>query len=68
MPHASRQLLTSGFRGVLAIALLAGVARAAIDENAREARPRHKYSATDFGLTSEGISADFADYHDKYLT
>ncbi len=39
-----------------------------IDENAREARPRHKYSAADFGLTSEGISADFADYHDKYLT
>jgi len=40
----------------------------AIDENAREARPRHKYSAADFGLTSEGISADFADYHEKYLT
>jgi hypothetical protein len=38
------------------------------DANAREARPRHKYSAADFGLTSEGISADFADYHDKYLT
>lgn len=40
----------------------------AIDQNAREARPRHKYSASDFGLTSEGISADFSDYHDKYLT
>lgn len=39
-----------------------------IDENAREARPRHKYAASDFGLTSEGVSADFADYHDKYLT
>lgn len=37
MPHASRQLLTSGFRGVLAIALLAGVARAAIDDDARKA-------------------------------
>ncbi|MGC1470749.1 MAG: sulfotransferase [Sphingorhabdus sp.] len=40
----------------------------AIDENARDTRPRHKYSAADFGLTSAGISTDFADYHDKYLT
>lgn len=37
MLHASRQLLTSGFRGVLAIALLAGIAHAAIDEDARDA-------------------------------
>ena len=37
MPHASRQLLTSGLRSVLAIALLAGIAHAAIDERAREA-------------------------------
>lgn len=39
-----------------------------IHENSREARPVHKYSAADFGLTGEGISSDFADYHDKYLT
>lgn len=37
MLYASRQLLTSGFRGVLAIALLAGIAHAAIDEDARDA-------------------------------
>ncbi|MBP6379147.1 MAG: tetratricopeptide repeat protein [Sphingorhabdus sp.] len=37
MLHASRQLLTSGFRGTLAIALLAGIAHAAIDKDAREA-------------------------------
>ena len=37
MPHASRQLLTSGLRSVLAIALLAGIAHAAIDDDAREA-------------------------------
>ena len=37
MLHASRQLLTSGFRGMLAIALLAGIAHAAIDEDARDA-------------------------------
>jgi hypothetical protein len=38
-----------------------------IDDNARETRPRHKYSAVDFGLSSDGISADFADYHKTYL-
>jgi Sulfotransferase family len=38
-----------------------------IAANAREARPKHKYSATDFGLTSEGIASDFAFYHGKYL-
>ncbi|MEQ1549617.1 tetratricopeptide repeat protein [Sphingorhabdus sp.] len=37
MLYPSRQLLTSGFRGMLAIALLAGIAHAAIDEDAREA-------------------------------
>lgn len=37
MLHASRQLLTSGFRGTLAIVLLAGIAHAAIDNDAREA-------------------------------
>jgi hypothetical protein len=38
-----------------------------IAANAREARPRHKYEAAAFGLTSEGIAADFADYHGRYL-
>lgn len=38
-----------------------------IAANAREARPRHKYAAADFGLTPQGIAADFADYHAKYL-
>jgi hypothetical protein len=37
-------------------------------ENARDARPRHKYDAADFGLTAAGIAADFAFYHDRYLT
>jgi hypothetical protein len=27
--------------------------------NARESRPRHKYSAEEFGLTSEQIAHDF---------
>lgn len=40
---------------------------AAVSENARETRPRHKYSAADFGLTPEGIAADFAFYHERYL-
>ena len=40
----------------------------AIAANAREARPKHKYSAADFGLTPEGIAQDFADYHIKYLS
>ena len=40
----------------------------AIAANAREARPKHKYSAADFGLTPEGIAQDFADYHKKYLS
>ena len=40
---------------------------ASIAANAREARPKHKYSAADFGLTPEGIAADFADYHRRYL-
>lgn len=38
-----------------------------ITENAREARPRHKYAASDFGLSDAGIAQDFADYHAKYL-
>jgi len=38
-----------------------------VKDNAREARPRHKYSADEFGLTPEGIEADFAFYHDRYL-
>jgi hypothetical protein len=40
---------------------------ASIAANAREARPRHKYAAADFGLTPEGIATDFADYHGRYL-
>jgi Sulfotransferase family len=35
--------------------------------NARETRPKHKYSASDFGLTTEGIAQDFAFYHGSYL-
>jgi hypothetical protein len=38
-----------------------------IADNAREARPSHKYSAADFGLTAEGIASDFAFYHERYL-
>lgn len=38
-----------------------------VADNAREARPRHKYSAADFALSPEGIAADFAFYHDRYL-
>jgi hypothetical protein len=44
----------------------AGIAQA-IADNAREARPRHKYTAAEFGLTTEGIARDFAFYHDQYL-
>lgn len=39
----------------------------AIADNAREARPRHKYSAAEFGLTPEGIARDFAFYHNTNL-
>ncbi len=38
-----------------------------VADNAREGRPRHKYSADEFGLTPEGIAQDFAFYHQKYL-
>lgn len=38
-----------------------------IAANAREARPKHRYSAADFGLTAEGIVSDFAFYHGSYL-
>lgn len=38
----------------------------AIADNAREARPRHKYAAADFGLTAEGIARDFAFYQERY--
>jgi hypothetical protein len=40
---------------------------ATIADNAREARPKHKYSAADFGLTPEGIASDFAFYHRSTL-
>jgi hypothetical protein len=42
-------------------------AEATIAANAREARPRHKYSAANFGLTADAIAADFAFYHERYL-
>jgi len=38
----------------------------AIADNAREARPKHKYAAADFGLTPEGIARDFAFYQERY--
>ena len=40
---------------------------ACVEANRREGRPRHKYSADQFGLTPEGIARDFAFYHVKYL-
>ena len=40
---------------------------ACVEANRREGRPRHKYSADQFGLTPEGIARDFAFYHEKYL-
>ena len=40
---------------------------ACVEANRREGRPRHKYSADQFGLTAEGIARDFAFYHEKYL-
>ena len=36
--------------------------------NARESRPRHKDSAAEFGLTPEGVEADFESYHARYLS
>ena len=39
---------------------------ACIAANARDARPKHKYSAEEFGLSPKGIAADFAFYHDAY--
>lgn len=36
--------------------------QACVAANAREKRPRHKYSAETFGLTPQGIAADFAFY------
>ncbi|MFM9852252.1 MAG: sulfotransferase family protein [Sphingomonadaceae bacterium] len=41
--------------------------QAAVAANARESRPAHKYSATDFGLTPGGIASDFALYDEAYL-
>ncbi len=35
-------------------------AEACVAENARDKRPRHKYSAEEFGLTKEQIARDFA--------
>ena len=39
---------------------------ACVAANARDARPKHKYSAEEFGLTPEGIAADFEFYHSTY--
>ncbi|MEO9633539.1 MAG: sulfotransferase [Parasphingorhabdus sp.] len=41
---------------------------ACMAENARENRPKHKYSAEQFGLTANKIAQDFAFYHDQYLS
>lgn len=40
---------------------------ATINANARGIRPKHKYSAADFGLTPEGIASDFAFYHGSHI-
>lgn len=40
---------------------------ATINANARGTRPKHKYSAADFGLTPEGIASDFAFYHGSHI-
>ncbi|MFM8499909.1 MAG: sulfotransferase family protein [Chakrabartia sp.] len=53
--------------GITADAATRAALDACVKDNAREARPRHKYSADEFGLTPEGIEADFAFYHDRYL-
>jgi len=36
-------------------------------DNMRSDRPAHKYSAEQFGLTSQSIARDFAAYHAQYL-
>lgn len=41
---------------------------ACVEANRREARPRHKYAASEFGLTPTGIERDFAAYHHAYLS
>lgn len=41
---------------------------ACMAENVRENRPKHKYSAEQFGLTAAKITQDFAFYHDQYLS
>lgn len=38
-----------------------------IEENRREKRPVHRYSAQQFGLTDAAIAQNFAFYHDRYL-
>ena len=39
----------------------------AIAQNAREARPRHRYAAADFGILPDDIASTFAFYHERYL-
>ena len=41
--------------------------RQTVADNERDARPRHRYAAADFGLTPAGIARDFADYHARYI-
>ena len=36
-------------------------------DNAREKRPKHKYTAEEFGLSPQGIAQEFAGYHARYL-
>lgn len=68
-----REPVGTGERLLSALGLPVDAAtRAALEQcvadNAREARPRHKYSAADFGLTADGITEQFAFYHQRYLT
>ncbi len=36
-------------------------------DNERGKRPKHKYTAEQFGLTAKGIAKEFAAYHQQYL-
>lgn len=44
-----------------------GAMTLAIAANAREARPRHKYAAADFGISPADIASAFSFYHERYL-
>ena len=38
-----------------------------MQENAREKRSAHEYGLEEFGFTREGLSADFAEYRQRYI-